>query len=64
MVSTIKKRGDIYYCSNCQMRVLELRPNCFFCGNEFSNYESILIQQQKEKFEDEIKDESTLHREN
>ena len=63
MISTLKKRGDIYYCSNCQMRQLKLTPNCFFCGNLFSNYESVAIEKQKEEYNikvKELKNESNL----
>ena len=50
MISVIKKKGHSYYCSNCMMRQLDLRPNCIFCGNMFSNYEDRLMQEDAEQF--------------
>lgn len=51
MISTLKQRANgRYYCSNCMM--LQSDPpkaNCFFCGNWFSNYESVIIQEEKDK---------------
>lgn len=43
MISTIKQKGSTYYCSNCLMRQFELKPNCPFCGNMFSNYENMIV---------------------
>ena len=40
-----------YRCSNCKMRQPdELHMNCVFCGNMFTNYEDILIQEDAERF--------------
>ena len=60
MVSTLKKRGDIYYCSNCQMRQFEIKPNCIFCGNSFSNYSSIIIENWNEAEKEEVKNEGSI----
>lgn len=57
MISTLKKRGDTYYCSNCLMWQFNLRENCVFCGNSFSNFESVIIEQEKEKFIDRMKED-------
>ena len=56
MVSSLKKRGINYYCTNCQMRQLVLRPNCYFCGCVFENYENIIIEEHLEdmKYESDI----------
>jgi len=43
MISKIQENNGIYYCSNCRVRQCDLKPNCVFCGNWFSNYEDILI---------------------
>lgn len=55
MTSKLIKRNDSYFCSECRMKqVYELQPWCIFCGNIFSNYESIVIEQIKEKEENEM----------
>lgn len=61
MVSKILKKNNIFYCSNCRMRQFQIKTNCPFCGNMFSNYEEILIQQFNE--EERNKNESNLSRE-
>ena len=33
-----------FICSNCRMRQTILRPQCPWCGEIFSNYESILVE--------------------
>ena len=49
MISILKKKGDIYRCSGCLMRQPKpLKPNCPFCGDMFSNFESITIEEYKE----------------
>ena len=48
MVSKILQANDIYYCSNCRMRQPDLHPYCNFCGNEFSNYEELMIKQEND----------------
>lgn len=53
MVSELK--GPIfgpYYCSNCMIRQPRdnLKSNCIFCGNWFSNYEDRLIEEDAERF--------------
>lgn len=60
MVSKIMKNGDVYYCSNCRMRLFQLSYNCKFCGNLFSNYEDIIIKEEIEH-EKENKDESNIY---
>lgn len=44
MTSTLFKKQDQYYCSNCMMRQPRVQANCFWCGDMFSNYENMLIQ--------------------
>lgn len=40
-----------YYCSNCRIKQPdELKNNCVFCGDWFSNYEDILIAEDAERF--------------
>lgn len=40
-----------YKCSNCHMTQPRgnLKSNCLFCGDWFSNYEDILIQEEAER---------------
>lgn len=49
MISKIQENNGIYYCSNCRMRQYDLKPNCVFCGNQFSNYERFIINKYEEK---------------
>ena len=49
MLSKILTKNNIDYCSNCHMRQFNLKEHCFFCGNLFSNYESILIERENDK---------------
>lgn len=50
MISTLKKKGEQYYCSECMMRQpAPLKDHCYFCGNWFSNYENIIIMNTSEK---------------
>ena len=44
MTSKLFKKQDQYYCSNCMMRQPRVQANCFWCGDMFSNYENMLIQ--------------------
>ncbi len=61
MISRIVKNGNGgYVCSYCRMRVDPCKANCPFCGNYFSNYESSVISDVKEK---ERRDEDTAMRE-
>ena len=60
-----------YYCSNCMMKQPNdnLKSTCFFCGNYFSNYEDIIIEEDAERFllnmkESELQNESNLYRTN
>lgn len=47
-----------YHCSNCLMRQpKELKSNCVFCGNWFSNYEDILINEIADTFINDITQE-------
>jgi len=41
-----------YRCSNCKMGQpnKNLKSNCIFCGNLFTNYEDIIIEEDKERF--------------
>lgn len=54
MISKIQENNGIYYCSNCRVRQGNLKPNCVFCGNWFSNYEDILIKELANKFINDI----------
>ena len=50
MIASLLKRTDgTYYCSNCMMRQLQLRPTCGFCNYEFSNYMSELTKNYEDK---------------
>lgn len=44
MISTLKQKNGSYYCTECMMRQFTLRPQCSFCGAEFSNYQDIIIE--------------------
>ena len=44
MISRLIQKKDQYFCSNCMMRQPHIIQNCFWCGNIFSNYEDMLIQ--------------------
>lgn len=59
MVTTLKKKIDgHFYCNNCKMGQYDLRPNCFYCGYTFSNYEDILVQQYEEEREERMKEDN------
>lgn len=66
MISTLRKRPNgTYYCSNCMMTQLEPRPNCFWCGNYFSNYELVVGNEFRDKEKgkvEEKRDESNISR--
>lgn len=50
MIASLLKRTDgTYYCSNCMMRQMCLRPTCYFCEYEFSNYISELTKNYENK---------------
>jgi len=58
MISTLIPRAKhSYRCSNCMMLQPTIEPNCWYCGNLFSNFESIAIKEFKEN-------ESNLRRQN
>lgn len=58
MISKIvKNENGVYVCSYCRMRVDPDKANCPFCGNYFSNQEIIMA----ERFEEDTKNESSLH---
>lgn len=63
MISKIQENNGIYYCSNCRMRQYDLKPNCVFCGNQFSNYESFIINKYEEEMKNkgEYQNESNVH---
>lgn len=44
MISKLVKKGESYYCSNCMMRQPAVKNNCWFCGNLFSNFESVILE--------------------
>ena len=56
MVSKLLKDKNVYYCSNCRMKQFQIKPNCIFCGNQFYNYEDVLIKEHGDKFIDEVKE--------
>ena len=43
MISKLVKKGESYYCSNCMMRQPTIKNNCWFCGDLFSNFESVIL---------------------
>ena len=49
MITHLVKRNDGYLCHNCRMAQKELRETCWFCGYFFSNYESIVLKNYKDK---------------
>jgi len=50
MISKIVKNSNgVYVCSYCRMRIDPNKSNCPFCGNYFSNYESIKEQQLRDE---------------
>lgn len=55
MIATLKKRDGRYYCSNCRM-VTPLRLQCHFCGAEFTNYTTTLLEAYNTVLDDEIKE--------
>ena len=63
MISKLIKKGESYCCSNCMMRQPDdLRPNCIFCGNEFSNIILVMREKFKDKQDKEMLDyESNLY---
>lgn len=44
MVANLKLKSDGYYCSNCMMRQSGIPTHCYFCGDEFSNWEEVAYQ--------------------
>ena len=44
MISKLVKKGESYYCSNCMMRQPTVKNNCWFCGDLFSNFESVIFE--------------------
>ena len=54
----ILKRDNVfksYYCSECRMCQQEMRPQCEFCGEVFSNFEEVILEKYEEEKEIEIK---------
>lgn len=67
MVSRLLKKkpeDEVYYCSNCMMRQPRILPNCFWCGNSFSNIEEVLRKDFNEKFEETLRNEDNIRRRN
>ncbi len=61
MTSKLVKKKNTYCCSNCMMRQPHLATNCWWCGNLFSNYEEIIIEN---AIEEEKINESNVYRKN
>ena len=59
-VSTLKHKGQYWYCNNCMMRQPGIVPQCVFCEIPFSNFETLLIEDYKQREENKIKDESNI----
>lgn len=55
-MSSLKRDGDILYCSKCRMRQMELWERCHFCGELFDNYEELLIENSRIREEDKVKE--------
>lgn len=56
-----------YYCSSCRMKQPQnFHYYCFFCGEIFSNYEEIIINEEIERqaMEGENDNENNLYRKN
>ena len=68
MVSRMLQQGQVYFCLNCHMRVFDLnKPNCAFCGSQFSNWADIQIEEFKKKEAQKVEDkayESNISRKN
>ena len=61
MISSLKKTGQVYRCTNCMFRQpTPLLPNCPYCGNLFSNYEELIIKEQIEKQAGEISEQHNI----
>ena len=60
MVAKLKKKIDgNYYCTNCMMGQPDLdSTQCFYCGAQFTNWEEIQFQLQKEYEEEEIRNDT------
>lgn len=61
MIAKLIHKNDNWICSNCMMRQpTPLKANCWFCGNWFSNFEEISInnwqdiEKDKNKYQSEI----------
>ena len=61
MISTLRKNGDVFRCSNCMMRQPHpLKSNCPYCGNMFSNYEDIIINEKIEQQAGEVSEQRDI----
>ena len=64
MIANLILKNNDYYCSNCMMRQSQIRTQCSFCGDSFSNWENVQFEIYKEKEKEEIKNEENLRRKN
>ena len=63
MISELKKVGTIYRCTGCMFsQPSPPQPNCPFCGNMFSNWESIMIKEFKDHEESIRRENREPHR--
>lgn len=62
LIAKLMEKNGVFYCSECRMRQFEPSYNCKFCGNLFSNFEDMRIEQFEEERKD--KNEESLHRDN
>ena len=62
MVSRMLQQGQVYFCSNCHMRVFDLnKPNCVFCGSQFSNWADIQIEEFKKRDAEDFAKNILIH---
>ena len=52
-IAILKRNGAHLYCGNCRIMIPKVREVCPFCGRQFSNYETLLLDLYEEKHKDE-----------
>lgn len=45
----IRTKNNTFICSQCRLKQIQIQPYCHFCGEYFSNYESVILELFKEK---------------